>query len=80
MGYHNVNRSRQTGRAESDALPCAGFKVVDLDLGSGQQEGGPNPMVVEQIWSRFKKAEVDWFAAQRNVYFPLWFSVAPQVK
>ncbi len=36
-----------------------------------------NPQVVNLIWQRFGRAEVDLFASSTTAHCPLWFSLSP---
>ena len=37
-------------------------------------EWGLHPEVVQQIWNRFRRVDVDLFSSQNNTHCPLWFS------
>ena len=52
----------------ADILSRGGPHVNDWSL---------NPIIVEMIWDRFGKAQVDLFAAKANHKCPLWFSLSP---
>ena len=37
-----------------------------------------HPEVVQQIWNRFGRAELDLLVGRNNAHCPLWFSLMPQ--
>ena len=58
-------------------LPDVQNKVEDVLSRQGLPQGDCrlHPEVVEMIWSKYGKAEVDVFASETSTHCPLWYSM-----
>lgn len=79
VANHLLSWSGRNNILSLRAVHVPGHANVGADLLS---QGNPravdwclHPQVVEEIWSRFGRADIDLFASQQNTQCPLWFSL-----
>ena len=63
------------------ASHIAGHLNLGADLmsrgGPRRDEWSLHPLIVQRLWERFGRAEVDLFASKVNAKCPLWYSLSP---